>query len=59
MLRALFLLVVGVAIGYFVGFRDAQTHDKNVVIRVVGRAGGSARGAVSNDIDSKYDKVGK
>ena len=59
MLRILFLLVVGVAIGYFIGFNDAQKHDQNVVTRHVKTAGGAARSGVVNDLDAKYDKAGK
>lgn len=58
MLRILVLLIVGVAIGYFIGFNDARTHDKNVVERLVSRAGGSARTGVSNDIDARLEKAG-
>jgi hypothetical protein len=60
MLRIVFLLFVGIVIGYFIGFSDAQKYDENIVKRVVARVGGAAaRSGVSNDIDRKYDKVGK
>ena len=58
MFKVLFLIVIGVAIGYFVGFNDAQKHDANVVQRLVARAGGAARGKLDNDIDAKMEKVG-
>ena len=59
MFRILFILAVGIAIGYFVGFGDAQTHDKNLVGRTIERIGGSARDNVGNDVDKKYDKIGR
>lgn len=59
MFRVLFLLAVGIAIGYFIGFGDAQTHEKNIIGRTIERAGGSARDKVGNDIDARYDKVGR
>ena len=59
MLRVLLLLFVGVAIGYFMGFKDGRAHDQNVVQRLVERAGGAARSGVGNDIDAKYDKIGR
>jgi hypothetical protein len=59
MSRVLFLLVVGIAIGYFLGFNDARKHPQDIVHRLMDRVGGSARGAVGNDLDSKYDKIGK
>lgn len=59
MFRILFILFFGVAIGYFMGYKDGRTHDQNVVSRLVERVGGSARSSVGNDIDTKYDKAGK
>jgi hypothetical protein len=57
MLRILFLLIVGIAIGYMIGFNDARTHDRHIVQRLVDRAGGSARSGVSNDIDARLEKA--
>jgi hypothetical protein len=59
MFRVLLILAVGIAIGYFIGFGDGQTNEKNVVVRTIERAGGTARDRVGNDIDAKYDKVGR
>ncbi len=53
MLKYVFVLVVGIAIGYFYGFGDAKKNDENVVTRVVDRVGGSNRGKYGNDIDAK------
>ena len=56
-MKLLFILVIGIAIGYGYGFTDAQTHSKNVVSRLVDRAGGSHRGSYSNDVDARMDRA--
>lgn len=56
-MKLLFILLVGIAIGYGYGFSDAQTHDKNIVSRLVDRAGGSHRDRYTNDIDARMDKA--
>lgn len=56
MLRLLVACVVGIMIGYFVGFSDAKTHDDNIVKRIVGRTGAGVRGNVGNDIDARLEK---
>ncbi len=57
MSRPLLLLALGGAVGYAVGFRDAQLHEQTVVRRVieqmVSRAGGSARGKYDSDLDGR------
>ena len=53
MLKFAFVLVAGIAIGYFYGFDDAKKNDENVVTRVVERVGGSNRGKYNSDIDKK------
>jgi hypothetical protein len=58
MFRNLVLLIVGLAIGYFLGFGDAKKHDDHIVKRLVGKAGGAARTNLSNDVDSKLEKSG-
>jgi hypothetical protein len=57
MLKYIFVLVVGIAIGYFYGFDDAKKNDENVVTRVVERVGGSNRGKYSTDVDAKMQAV--
>lgn len=59
MLRTLFLLIVGLAIGYFIGFSDARKHDQDIIQRLVNKAGGAARGNVSGDIDARIEKSGR
>jgi hypothetical protein len=55
MLKFIFVLVVGIAIGYFYGFDDAKKNDANVVERVVDRVGGSNRGKYRTDVDKQMD----
>lgn len=57
MSRPLLLLALGASVGYAYGFRDAQRHDetlvRRVIERVIERAGGSARGKYSSDLDGR------
>lgn len=57
MKKVLFGVVVGLALGYFVGFRDAQHHKHNLLQRAVASVGGSHRGSYGNDIDHIADQV--
>ncbi|HEU4628824.1 MAG TPA: hypothetical protein VFS08_03735 [Gemmatimonadaceae bacterium] len=43
MFRLIFILVVGIAIGYTYGYRDARQHSKPVTSRVLDRIGGPVR----------------
>lgn len=54
MFKFIFALVVGVAIGYGYGWKDAQEHEKNMVERVVERIGGETRERLGNDVDTRY-----
>lgn len=57
MFRILLLLIIGIAIGYFIGFSDARTHDRHIVQRLVDRAGGAARSGLNNDVDARAEKA--
>lgn len=59
MRKALVLLGIGIAAGYFVGFADAEKHEKNVVHRLVARAKGDMDGKVSNDVDAVMERLEK
>ena len=50
-MKYLFILAIGVAIGYGYGFKDARKNDENVVTRLVNRVGGDNRGKYRTDID--------
>ncbi len=60
-MKTLFLLVVGLAGGYYYGFHDAQTHTRPVVSRVVDaavhRTGGSNRGRYTTDVDGQMSRA--
>jgi hypothetical protein len=57
MLKYLILLVIGVAVGYGLGFQDAKQNDENVVARLVSAVGGSSREKVRTDVDATMDKL--
>ena len=59
MFKLVFVLVVGISIGYFYGFDDAKKHDDNVVTRVVDRVGGNSRGKYNNDVDKQMETLEK
>ena len=48
---AIFALIIGIAIGYGYGWKDAKIHKKSVVERTLDRVGGKNRGAYNNDLD--------
>lgn len=54
MFKYIFALLVGVAIGYGYGWKDAQNNVKNVAERVVERIGGETRERLENDVDTRY-----
>lgn len=56
MLKYVILLVIGVCVGYSLGFQDAKQNDQNVVARLVLRVGGSNRDNVKTDVDAQMDK---
>lgn len=54
------ILVLGIAIGYGYGWKDAQVNVKNVAERVVDRIGGETKDRMSSDADkTTRDVVGK
>ncbi|MGH7719581.1 MAG: hypothetical protein ACREON_12160 [Gemmatimonadaceae bacterium] len=53
MFRVIVLIVFGMGVGYFMGFKDARRNEHNVVERVVGRVGGSHRGQYQTDVESR------
>ena len=57
MLKYVILLVIGVCLGYTLGFQDAKQNDQNVVERLVMRVGGANRENVKTDVDAQMDKV--
>jgi hypothetical protein len=61
MLKTLLLIAVGVAIGYFIGFSDAQANTDNIVVRTVNSVGGRNRDNVraGADVDKQMESVEK
>jgi len=59
MRNMLILLTAGIAIGYFIGFSDARSHERDIVHRLVERAGGKSRAHMPNDIDAAMERVEK
>lgn len=59
MLKIVFILTLGFAAGYSYGYKDARTHDEDVVTRTIERVGGSSRGKYNQDIDSQMDRLEK
>ncbi len=60
-MRTFFILAAGLAVGYWYGFRDAQTHKHPLQRRVAGeiaqKAGGSSRSRVQSDVDAQMRRV--
>ena len=59
MFKFLFILVVGVAIGYSYGWKDAKKYKQHVVERAVSRVGGKNRGAYDTNIEAKVEAAGR
>jgi hypothetical protein len=47
------LLLLGVFLGYWLGFQDAQTHEGNLITRTVHRVGGEHRANMVTDVDQQ------
>lgn len=58
-MKLFLVLIVGVAAGYQIGWKDAQTHDETIVERTLDRVGGSTRDKYRNDIDKQLDRLEK
>jgi hypothetical protein len=53
----LFLVVVGIAIGYGIGFRDAHAHSEHILARAVDQVRVAFGAKPANDIDAVMTKV--
>lgn len=56
-MKNVLLILAGLAIGYFAGFKDARKHDRNIVVRAVESVGGDARANVVTDVDKQMDSA--
>ena len=59
MKKMLMFVIVGVVVGYFIGFSDAHAHQDTVVTRLVNRVGGNSRAYMPNDVDAQMERLEK
>ncbi|HEY7878000.1 MAG TPA: hypothetical protein VIC55_07235 [Gemmatimonadaceae bacterium] len=57
MRKVLILLALGVVVGYWWGWTDAQVNQEDVVTRMVNRAGGKTRSSVKANTDQTMDSL--
>jgi hypothetical protein len=57
MLKYVILLVIGICVGYGLGFQDAKQNDENVVARMVDQVGGRNRENVKTDVDAQMNHL--
>ena len=54
MFKTLFILAIGIAVGYSYGWTDAQENEKHVADRLLERIGGETRSRMGNDVDTRF-----
>ena len=59
MKKVLFLLLVGVVLGYWLGFNDAQLNAENIAVRLINQVGGKTRETVRSNTDRELDSLEK
>jgi hypothetical protein len=57
MRKVVLLLAIGVALGYWLGWSDAQVNQDDVVTRLVTRAGGKTRSSLKSNADQTMDSL--
>lgn len=55
--RTLLILVVGASLGYYLGYKDARTHDRSVVERALDGVAASSRGKYDSNVDKATESV--
>lgn len=50
-MKTVLTIIIGIAIGYFLGFEDARAHEETIVTRLVDRVGGDHRANLITDVD--------
>jgi hypothetical protein len=56
-MKKVLLLVIGIALGYWIGWQDAQVNDVQVVSRLVTRVGGDHRANMVTDVDRQMEEA--
>ena len=51
------ILLVGATVGYFYGFDDAKQNERHIVTRTVTRVGDWRRDELTNDIDTRMERI--
>ncbi len=59
MFKYLFILGIGIALGYSYGWKDAQINTKHIAERLVDRIGGDNKKNMDADIDAKMRSAEK
>ena len=57
MRKALLLLAIGLAAGYWWGFNDAQGNSDNIVVRITNQVGGRNRNNLKTNPDGQLDSL--
>lgn len=55
--RIVFLLAVGIFVGYLSGWRDAQNNAEPVYSRTLAKIGGATRGRVQSNVDTQMNAL--
>ncbi|MEP6834307.1 MAG: hypothetical protein ABJB74_13005 [Gemmatimonas sp.] len=59
MFKYLFILAIGIAMGYGYGWKDAQINTKHIAERLVDRIGGDNKKNMDADIDARMRSAEK
>jgi hypothetical protein len=59
MVKFLFVMALGVAIGYAYGWQDAQEHEVHIAERLVQQIAGTVDSDVAGGVDARMDKVAR
>jgi len=59
MMKVVLILFVGVCVGYWIGWDDAQVYSKPIYVRAVEAVGGTNRQKVKTDPDAQMDSLEK
>ena len=57
MIKYILALVIGLSVGYKMGYSDAAAKRKTIVERTLDKVGGSNRGKYNQDLDQKAGSV--